>query len=75
MPHFTIGHSLGGCLQLLTAAEEPDLFQGMTLITPFIELAPQEREKLDKLKPMARIVNMFMPAYQIKMKKEEKSWL
>ena len=70
MPHFTIGHSLGGCLQLLTAAEEPDLFQGMTLITPFIEVAPQVREKLDKLKPMARIVNMFMPAYQIKMKEE-----
>lgn len=44
VPHFTIGHSLGGCLQLLAAAEDPDMYQGMTLIAPFISVSAQQKE-------------------------------
>ena len=41
VPLFTIGHSLGGALQLFLAAEAPEMFKGMTLITPFVGLAPE----------------------------------
>ena len=75
VPLFTMGHSLGGALQLLMAAEAPQLIKGMTLITPFIGLAPKQQEEFDKLKTMMRIVNYVAPHYQFNMKKEEPTWL
>lgn len=38
VPFFTISHSLGGCLMLSAAAREPEMFNGMTLLTPFLGL-------------------------------------
>jgi len=38
VPHFTIGHSLGCSIQLFMAAEQPELFAGMTMIAPFIAI-------------------------------------
>ena len=63
VPHFTIGHSLGGTIQLLIAAEAPELFAGMTLIAPFVALNKQKQELFDKLRPMAKVLNWIMPTY------------
>ena len=70
VPLFTIGHSLGGALALFAAAERPDLFAGMTLLTPFIAMADKNQRKLDKLKPMAKVLSYFAPTYQLSMKND-----
>lgn len=68
VPHFTIGHSLGGALQIYAACEQPDLFAGMTLITPFISMAAKQQEQFDSLKPLAKLLGYCAPSYQLSTK-------
>lgn len=65
VPHFMIGHSLGGAISICMAAERPDLFAGMTLLTPFIQMAPKQKEALDSMKLVAKLLSYFAPTYQL----------
>ena len=38
VPHFSIGNSMGGAVQLLIASHEPEAFKGITLVCPYIGL-------------------------------------
>lgn len=41
LPHFSIGHSLGGAISLVIMAEAPENFKGCVLLTPFVALSPE----------------------------------
>ena len=38
VPHFSIGNSMGGALQIMIASHEPDAFKGIALVCPYIGL-------------------------------------
>ena len=65
LPHFSIGHSLGGAIQFLVAAEDPNNFKGMSLLAPFMALAPETQSLMNKLMLIAKLLNMVAPAYQL----------
>ena len=78
VPHFLIGHSLGGALSIVMAAERPDLFAGMSLLTPFIQMAPKQKEAFDSMKPIAKLFGYFAPTYRLNVKSpdsDSKRWL
>uniref|UniRef100_A0A673UFV1 Monoglyceride lipase n=1 Tax=Suricata suricatta TaxID=37032 RepID=A0A673UFV1_SURSU len=41
LPVFLLGHSMGGAISILTAAERPGLFSGMVLISPLVLASPE----------------------------------
>ncbi|VFV42231.1 Hypothetical predicted protein [Lynx pardinus] len=41
LPVFLLGHSMGGAITILTAAERPGLFSGMVLISPLVLASPE----------------------------------
>ncbi|XP_077622989.1 monoglyceride lipase isoform X2 [Crocuta crocuta] len=41
LPVFLLGHSMGGAIAILTAAERPALFSGMVLISPLVLASPE----------------------------------
>lgn len=44
VPHFLVGHSLGGQLSLWMAAQNPNLFNGISLWAPYIGLSEDRAE-------------------------------
>lgn len=67
VPHFSIGHSLGGCIQLYLAAADNDLFRGMTLVAPFIALTKEKQRDMDRLMPFAKVLKYLIPNHQFSM--------
>ena len=65
VPHFMVGHSLGGAICMFAAAERPELFSGMTLVAPFVKMTAKNQATLDKLKPMASLLNHFAPTFKL----------
>jgi len=50
---------------MLVSSEEPNLFTGMTLLTPLFKL-PSETEKIfDNLLPIQKIANTFSSSYKL----------
>ncbi|XP_069875381.1 monoglyceride lipase isoform X2 [Dipodomys merriami] len=41
LPVFLLGHSMGGAIAILTAAERPSHFSGMVLISPLVVASPE----------------------------------
>ena len=76
VPHFSIGNSLGGTIQLMISSEAPETFKGMTLIVPFTGLGQKAKETFGKLRTFAKVANIFAPTYQIKLDKpKDQPWL
>ena len=65
VPHFLIGHSLGGFLSASLSVEAPDRFAGMSLITPF--LGVYDEAVFKKVIPIARMLNWVIPSHIVKM--------
>lgn len=62
-------------MQLFAAAEAPELYAGMTLITPFVGLVEEQQLHLDSLKPYAQVLNWVYPTYAFSDKKDFPSWM
>ena len=63
VPKFLLGQSLGGLISLQMAANEPSLFNGISLVVPYLALSPKDQALMDKFKPMASLINMIMPTF------------
>ena len=60
-----IGHSLGGALALITATEVPEIYSGVTLYAPYLDL--YDRERLNKLLPFAKLIAFFKPTFSFRL--------
>ena len=61
VPHFSIGNSMGGAVQVMISSQQPDLFKGMVLTVPYIGIDPKQQAELDRVAPLARFIKYFMP--------------
>uniref|UniRef100_A0A8C5YDL9 Monoglyceride lipase n=1 Tax=Microcebus murinus TaxID=30608 RepID=A0A8C5YDL9_MICMU len=59
LPVFLLGHSMGGAIAILTAAERPGLFSGMVLISPLVLASPESATTFKVL--AAKVLNLVLP--------------
>ena len=52
---------MGGFLSAALAVEAPEKFAGISLLVPFFDF--YDDTAIQKALPMAKMLNMFMPAY------------
>ena len=71
VPHFLVGHSLGGLISLMLSTQAPERFQGMTLYAPFMKLGFEQQQQFNKLKPYAKILNMIAPTWKLPFSSKE----
>ena len=67
VPHFCIGHSLGGAINFMALNKAPDTFDAATFIAPFTGFGVAIKPFMTKLKPVAKIISLFAPTYRKKM--------
>ncbi|XP_030163405.1 monoglyceride lipase isoform X4 [Lynx canadensis] len=59
LPVFLLGHSMGGAITILTAAERPGLFSGMVLISPLVLASPESATTFKVF--AAKVLNLVLP--------------
>lgn len=59
VPIFLLGHSMGGAISILAAAERPTYFSGMVLISPLVLANPESASTLKVL--AAKLLNFVLP--------------
>nr|XP_058933954.1 monoglyceride lipase isoform X4 [Kogia breviceps] len=59
LPIFLLGHSMGGAVTILTAAERPGHFSGMVLISPLVLANPESATTFKVL--AAKVLNLVLP--------------
>ncbi|XP_044532145.1 monoglyceride lipase [Gracilinanus agilis] len=59
LPIFLLGHSMGGAIAILTAAERPNNFSGMVLISPLVVASPESATTFKVL--AAKVLNLVLP--------------
>lgn len=59
LPVFLLGHSMGGAISILTAAEKPGHFSGMVLISPLVLANPESATTFKVL--AAKVLNLVLP--------------
>ncbi|XP_053526286.1 monoglyceride lipase isoform X1 [Artibeus jamaicensis] len=59
LPVFLLGHSMGGAIAILTAAEKPGHFSGMVLISPLVLANPESATTFKVL--AAKVLNLVLP--------------
>ncbi|XP_014701589.1 monoglyceride lipase isoform X2 [Equus asinus] len=59
IPVFLLGHSMGGAIVILTAAERPGHFSGMVLISPLVLANPESATTFKVL--AAKVLNLVLP--------------
>ncbi|XP_070216395.1 monoglyceride lipase isoform X2 [Bos mutus] len=59
LPIFLLGHSMGGAICILTAAERPGHFSGMVLISPLVVANPDSATLLKVF--AAKVLNLVLP--------------
>nr|7L4T_A Chain A, Monoglyceride lipase [Homo sapiens]7L4T_B Chain B, Monoglyceride lipase [Homo sapiens]7L4U_A Chain A, Monoglyceride lipase [Homo sapiens]7L4U_B Chain B, Monoglyceride lipase [Homo sapiens]7L4W_A Chain A, Monoglyceride lipase [Homo sapiens]7L4W_B Chain B, Monoglyceride lipase [Homo sapiens]7L50_A Chain A, Monoglyceride lipase [Homo sapiens]7L50_B Chain B, Monoglyceride lipase [Homo sapiens]7L50_C Chain C, Monoglyceride lipase [Homo sapiens]7L50_D Chain D, Monoglyceride lipase [H len=59
LPVFLLGHSMGGAIAILTAAERPGHFAGMVLISPLVLANPESATTFKVL--AAKVLNSVLP--------------
>ncbi|XP_057361897.1 monoglyceride lipase isoform X4 [Manis pentadactyla] len=59
LPVFLLGHSMGGAIAILTAAERPSHFSGMVLISPLVLANPESATTFKVF--AAKILNFVLP--------------
>ncbi|XP_028335483.1 monoglyceride lipase isoform X1 [Physeter macrocephalus] len=59
LPIFLLGHSMGGAVAILTAAERPGHFSGMVLISPLVLASPESATTFKVL--AAKVLNLVLP--------------
>ncbi|XP_052030246.1 monoglyceride lipase isoform X2 [Apodemus sylvaticus] len=59
VPIFLLGHSMGGAISILVAAEKPTYFSGMVLISPLVLANPESASTLKVL--AAKLLNFVLP--------------
>ncbi|XP_008055045.1 monoglyceride lipase isoform X1 [Carlito syrichta] len=59
LPIFLLGHSMGGAIAILTAAERPGHFSGMVLISPLVLASPESATTFKVL--AAKVLNLVLP--------------
>nr|XP_045008686.1 monoglyceride lipase isoform X2 [Jaculus jaculus]XP_045008687.1 monoglyceride lipase isoform X2 [Jaculus jaculus]XP_045008688.1 monoglyceride lipase isoform X2 [Jaculus jaculus] len=59
LPVFLLGHSMGGAIAILAAAEKPTLFSGMVLISPLVLANPESATTFKVL--AAKVLNLVLP--------------
>ncbi|KAK2504731.1 hypothetical protein MC885_007533 [Smutsia gigantea] len=59
LPVFLLGHSMGGAIAILTAAERPGHFSGMVLISPLVLANPESATTFKVF--AAKILNFVLP--------------
>ncbi|XP_004461226.1 monoglyceride lipase isoform X4 [Dasypus novemcinctus] len=59
LPVFLLGHSMGGAIAILTAAEKPNHFSGMILISPLVLANPESATTFKVL--AAKVLNLVLP--------------
>uniref|UniRef100_A0A8D0R0K3 Monoglyceride lipase n=2 Tax=Sus scrofa TaxID=9823 RepID=A0A8D0R0K3_PIG len=59
LPVFLLGHSMGGAIAILTAAERPGHFSGMVLISPLVLASPESATTFKIL--AAKVLNLVLP--------------
>ncbi|XP_042638514.1 monoglyceride lipase [Orycteropus afer afer] len=58
LPVFLLGHSMGGAIVILTAADRPGHFSGMVLISPLVLANPESATTFkESLKGLIKVVN------------------
>ena len=77
VPHFSIGNSMGGAVQILIASHEPETFKGITLLCPYIGLDEVTKANLAKAKSIAKVLHYIAPEYRMSMPvpPNELSWM
>ncbi|XP_004875338.1 monoglyceride lipase isoform X1 [Heterocephalus glaber] len=59
LPVFLLGHSMGGAIAILAAAERPGHFAGMALIAPLVLPSPESATTFKVL--AAKVLNLVLP--------------
>ncbi|KAM9680582.1 monoglyceride lipase isoform 2-T2 [Dama dama] len=59
LPIFLLGHSMGGAISILTAAERPGHFSGMVLISPLVVANPDSATLFKVF--AAKVLNLVLP--------------
>uniref|UniRef100_M3Z0X2 Monoglyceride lipase n=1 Tax=Mustela putorius furo TaxID=9669 RepID=M3Z0X2_MUSPF len=59
LPVFLLGHSMGGAIVILTAAERPSHFSGMVLISPLVLANPESATTFKVF--AAKVLNLVLP--------------
>ena len=48
--------------------EQPDNWNGISLITPYLALRPDDQADIEKLLPYAKFMNRFLPNYKFNLR-------
>ncbi|KAL1791214.1 monoglyceride lipase [Sigmodon hispidus] len=59
VPVFLLGHSMGGAISILAAAERPSVFFGLVLISPLVFVNPESASTFKVL--AAKVLNLVLP--------------
>ncbi|XP_075406383.1 monoglyceride lipase isoform X2 [Tenrec ecaudatus] len=59
LPVFLLGHSMGGAIAILAAADRPGYFSGMVLISPLVIANPESATTFKVL--AAKVLNLVLP--------------
>lgn len=63
IPLFVLGHSMGGLISLMTAAQEPELFKGIVLMAPLVEADPSLASPTSVF--LAKWLSFIFPSLQV----------
>lgn len=58
-------------------AEEPNRFKGVSLVVPYLALSAKDQALMDRFKPVAKVLNNFMPNFKFNARKGRtlKKWI
>ena len=71
VPHFCIGHSLGGAINFMALSKAPDTFDAAAFIAPFTGLGGDLQSFMDKMYYPAKLMMSIAPNYRHKMPEPE----
>ena len=71
VPHFCIGHSLGGAINFMALNKAPQTFDAAAFVAPFTELGPAIKPLMSRMYYPAKLMMSIAPTYRHKMPEPE----
>lgn len=63
---------MGAPLSLTLAVQHPELWNGASLIVPYFSLSQADQKLLNRIKPVASLVNKVKPKFRLNVRKGRK---
>ncbi|GAX82567.1 hypothetical protein CEUSTIGMA_g9993.t1 [Chlamydomonas eustigma] len=66
LPKFVLGESVSGCIAVIMALKEKNLFSGVVLLAPMLSLEKVARSGMNRvLRPIGMLLNLMAPTWEL----------